>query len=95
MSTRDAYLEKMKAQIDEWNAEIEKIEAKARGAQADAKIEYEKQLGTMRLQREKLRERMRDVNEANEDAFESLRESVENAWDELAKGFRDALNKYR
>jgi len=40
---RDAYIEKMKAKIDEWNAEISKQEAKARAAQADMKLKYEDQ----------------------------------------------------
>ncbi len=44
MSKRDAYVAKLKAQLDEWNAEVRKWEAKAEGAQADVRIEYEKQL---------------------------------------------------
>ena len=36
---RDAFIEKTKAKIDEWNAEIAKQEAQMRGAQADMKAE--------------------------------------------------------
>jgi hypothetical protein len=34
----------LKAKLDEWNAEIDKLPAKADQAEAGAKIEYQKQL---------------------------------------------------
>ena len=48
MSERDAYVEKMKAKLDEWNAEIDRLEAKARGAEADARLRYNKQIESLR-----------------------------------------------
>ena len=48
MTDRSAYVDKMKAKVDEWTADIEKMQAKAKGAQADARIEYGKQLDEMR-----------------------------------------------
>jgi len=37
MEKRDEYVEKMKAQLDQWNAEIVKWEARASQAQAEAR----------------------------------------------------------
>lgn len=39
---RDAYVQKMKAKLDEWNSEIDRIEAKVDQAEAESKIEYSK-----------------------------------------------------
>ena len=61
MIDRDAYVEKVKANIDQWNAEIDKLQANAREAQADAKIQYEKQLADMRKQRDEALEKMKEV----------------------------------
>ena len=36
MNNRDEYVGKMKAQLDQWNADIATWEAKAQGAQAEA-----------------------------------------------------------
>ena len=44
MEKRDEYVEKMKAQLDQWNGEIAKWEAKADVAQAEARIEFDKRL---------------------------------------------------
>ena len=44
MSERDVYVEKTKAMLDQWNAEIDKTKAKIDEAAADSKIRYQKQL---------------------------------------------------
>ncbi|HVS27083.1 MAG TPA: hypothetical protein VHE58_07285, partial [Burkholderiales bacterium] len=61
MSKRDEYVEKLKAQLDEWNTEVAKWEAKAKAAQADVRTGYEKQLEVIRRQRSQAMERMRQV----------------------------------
>ena len=52
MSSRDDYLDQFKAKLDEWNAEIDKLESNARQAQADAKVQYDKQLEALREMRD-------------------------------------------
>ncbi len=52
MSSRDDYLDQFKAKLDEWNAEIDKLETNARQAQADAKVQYDKQLAALREMRD-------------------------------------------
>ena len=91
MSKRDAYVAKLKAQLDEWNAEVKKWEAKAKGAQADVRIEYEKQLDAFRRQRDQAMEQMRQVQTAAGDAWIDLVHGADEAW---AKA-RDAFAKAR
>ncbi|MCG5513559.1 hypothetical protein [Ectothiorhodospira shaposhnikovii] len=95
MSQREAHIEKLKARLDEWNAEIHKLEAKAQAAQADMKIQYEEQLSAMREQRDKARERMHELQDASEDAWEHMREGMESAWEHMSKAFKDAMNRFR
>ena len=40
MSKKDEYVAKLKSQLDEWNAEVKKWEAKAKGAHADMRSQY-------------------------------------------------------
>jgi hypothetical protein len=44
MSMKEAYQQRLQAQVDEWKAEMDKMKAKAEKATADARIEYHKQL---------------------------------------------------
>ncbi len=44
MSDKELEKQKMQAQLDEWRAEVDKLEAQARGASADAQIELNEQI---------------------------------------------------
>jgi hypothetical protein len=48
MNRKEAYQKKLQAQLDEWSAEIDKLKAKADNAEADAQIEYYKQIEALR-----------------------------------------------
>jgi hypothetical protein len=51
METKDSYLKKMKAELDDlnykWNIERNKIEAKAQHAKVEVKKKYEEKLKTL------------------------------------------------
>ena len=63
MTNRDEYLEKFKAKLDEWNAEIDKFEHSAREAQADAKAQYDKQLESLREMRDEAQKKYSEMRE--------------------------------
>ena len=48
MSERDLYVQEMKAKLDEWNAQVDRLLAKADAAQADAKLEYNEQVEALK-----------------------------------------------
>ena len=83
MTDRSAYIDKMKAKVDEWTADIEKMQAKAKGAQADARIEFDKQLAEMRKQRDEAQVKIKEAQEASD-----------GAWDDMRKGFEFSLGQY-
>lgn len=73
MSEKSQYIEKAKAKLDQWNAEIDKMKAKIDEAEADAKIESQKQLNEMRAQRDeadaKLAEGEKDQRKRETDGY--------------------------
>ncbi|MCC5962866.1 MAG: hypothetical protein JJU09_07035 [Rhodobacteraceae bacterium] len=90
---RDTYVEKMKAKLDEWNAEIAKFEAQTRQAQADAKGKYEDQLAEMKAQRDAMETRLQEARESNEKAWNDIREGMEKAWTDMASAFEQAMKR--
>ena len=48
MSMKEASQRELQAQMDEWNADIDKLKAKADKAGADAQLEYYKQIEKLR-----------------------------------------------
>jgi uncharacterized coiled-coil DUF342 family protein len=91
MSNREAYEQKLKAKLDEWQAEIDKLRAKARGAEADARIEREKEAERLEAKRDEMRQKLKEMREAGDEAWDDLRDGAERAW----KSFSDAFEKAR
>jgi len=94
MSKRDEYVEKLKVQLDEWNAEVRRWEAKAKGTQADVRIEYEKQLEAFRRQRDQAMEQMRQVQAAAGDAWLDLTRGADDAWAKAREAFEKARSHF-
>ena len=69
---RDAYVQKLKAQLDEWNADINKLEAKADQAEVRAKIEYHKRIADLRARRKEVEDKIGELQQAGEGAWEDL-----------------------
>lgn len=94
MSKRDAYLEKFKAQLDAWNAELDKLESKARKASADMQTDYDEQLRELRRRRDRVREQYRAMEQSGEKAWDEFRVKAEAAWKDLEEGFRKAWSRF-
>ncbi len=95
MNKREQYLAKLKAQLDEWNAELARWEAKARSAQADMRIEYEKQIDAFRRQRDQAMEQMHKVQSATGDAWNDLVRGADDAWAKMREAFEKANSHFR
>lgn len=87
---RDVYVEKLKAQLDEWNAKIDLLEATARRAKAEARLEYVKRVEPVRGKWSEIRERLAELQSAAGQSWEILRDGIEAAWSELREGFEEA-----
>ena len=91
---RDEYVAKLKAQLDEWNAETAKWEEKARTAQADMKGEYEKQLATLSARREEAMQQMRGLQSASTEAWKDMMGGADAAWKQMQDAFGKASSHF-
>jgi hypothetical protein len=83
MSMKEAYQQKLEAQLAEWNVAIDKLKAKADKAEAEAQIEYYKQIEDMQVKQEAAREKLTELKEAGEGGWEDLKVGLENTWNSL------------
>lgn len=95
MSSREEYVEKMKTQLDQWNAEIAKWEAKAREAQAEARVEYDKRLETLHQQREQAMYQMKLLQAAAGEAWIEMMRGTDEAWARMREAFDKANSHFR
>jgi uncharacterized coiled-coil DUF342 family protein len=95
MSDRDAYADKMRAKLDEWNAEIDRLSAKVEGAQADAKLEYNRQIEAIKKQRDEARQHFNKLQSASDSAWEDLRKGTDAAWEKMTNALKDAASRFK
>ena len=94
MIDRDEYVKKLKAQLDQWNAEATKWEAKAKGAQATMKQEYEKQLGTLNSRRDEALYQLKLLQGASTDAWQDMMRGADVAWKNMHEAFNRAKSHF-
>ena len=95
VDTKEAYLEKLKAKLDEWNAQIDKLKAKAAQSKADAKIEIEKHVGDLETRRREVENKIQHLVQASGPAWEDLKGGVQSAWNKLDEAVRSATEKFK
>lgn len=95
MTKRDEYLENLKKQLDAWNAEASKWEAKAKAAQANMRGEYEKQLAAFRRQRDQALEQMRQVQSSSGEAWKDLVRGTDDAWTKMREAAEKARSQFQ
>lgn len=91
---RDEYVEKMKAQLDQWSVEVAKWEAKAKAAQADAKAQYEAQLEALRSRRDEAMYTLHQLQVASNEAWMDMMKGTDAAWKAMAEAFGKARTHF-
>lgn len=95
MSMKEIYEQKLQAQLDEWNAEIEKLNAKADGAKADTQLEYRKKMEELRAMQEAAAYKLAELKNSGDDAWEDLKAGMDNAWDSLGNAVKSAASRFK
>ena len=92
---RKAYEEKLDAQINELNAQLALLKAKADKANAEAKIEYHKSIEDLQLKRDTAKAKLHELKTSGDDAWEDLKAGMEKTWDDLKSAFHAAAAKFK
>jgi len=93
--SRDAFVNKMKAKLDEWNAEIDKLEAQSRQKGADVQADYQKRIDDLKDKRKETRQKLDKLQDAGESAWEDLKSGVELAAGALGDALKSARTRFQ
>ena len=94
MINRDEYVQKLKTQIDEWNAEAARWQDKAQKAQAGAKAEYERQLAQFHARRDEAMAELRRLQNASADAWTEMMRGVDASVKSMQEAFERARRNF-
>jgi hypothetical protein len=80
MAKRDEYVERVKKRLDQWNADIRKLEDAYAKAEAGARIRLREQIESLRRHREQAQDQIRRIEDAAEEAWHEIARGAEEAW---------------
>ncbi len=89
MNSKEAYLNKLEGQLNEWNAQINLLLSRARetGASDSEAITYLQQKKTL------AQAKLEKLKNAGEQDWQTLQEEVDDAWSNLGVAIKTALAK--
>ncbi len=94
MSNKEAYKEKIRAQLDEWKAEADKLRARMKKKQADGKIDSSNYLDELKVKQQEARTKLKQLEDSSEDAWEDIKDGLEKATAELKESYKKARAKF-
>lgn len=95
MKTKAEYIDKLAAQLKEWSARIDELEAKAGTAKAGVKEGYEKRIHELKEKRDALAQRLQETRKSSDEAWGTLKVGLDNAWKELKDAITAAREKFK
>lgn len=95
MEIREAYKQKKAAQLKEWGAQINLMEAKLENAGADMQVKRAEQIKALRAQQQVASEKMKELGKASGEAWEQVKVTADKVWDDLKSGVADAHSKFK
>lgn len=91
MSNKDEYVATMKAQLDEWSAQISALEARAQEVRDDARAAFDEQLSALRVKRQEGETKLAEIQAAGETTWEQVKAEAEN----VRLAFMDAAHAFQ
>ena len=93
LKDRKAYESKLDAQLAQWSADLDVLKAKAKRAEVDAKVAYDKSIDAMQRKHDEASKHLRDLKTASDDAWESVKTGTEKVWVEVKALFQGSTRK--
>ncbi len=88
MPNRDEYIAKIKLQLDELDAKMDKLEAKATEAKEDARAKYREEIAKLRQQSKLAKGKLEELKASGEDKWEAMVTEMEKIRDAFIHSFR-------
>lgn len=95
MSSRDEYIRRMQAKLDEWNADIDSLTVKAGEVSADARSECNEQIASLKAKQTAARQKIDELQHSGEGAWEDLKTGIELAWSAIGEAIDSARSRFR
>lgn len=91
MDKRTEYVEKLSAQMVEWDAQIFQLKDKAESATPEDRYEYSALIAALQLKRDEAAQKLQGISIAGDHEWEELKAGTDRVWDEVRSILHDAI----
>ena len=95
MALQDMFAKQLQEQIKLWEGQAKEIKAKSAEATAQVRAEYDKSLENLDKSLDQARKMLPEIQKANASAWKDMEASTSRAFDELKKGWEEAIARYK
>lgn len=95
MEEKKTYQEKVEEKLKQFSDTIIELTGKVEKLQAEAKVECREQIETLRAKQGTVREKLKELEEAGDEAWEDLKEGIEHAWKDLKHALDSAVSRFK
>jgi len=95
MEIKEAYKQKMAAQLKEWSAQINLLEAKAENVGASMKVRHAEVMLDLQAKQRVAIEKMTELESASSETWDQVKETSNKIWDDLKTGIAEAHSKFK
>jgi len=89
VTTRTAYIEKIKHQLDELNASMAQLEGRAQDAKVEARASYYAEMAKLRAQSDMAMAKLEEIKSGTEEGWEKVIAEMDKVRDAFVHAFRD------
>lgn len=95
MEKRTAYVEKLSAQMVEWDNQIDRLKDKAKSATTGSNTDYSQALADLQMKRDEAAQKLQAISTAGDGEWEDMKAGTEQVWGEVGSILRDAVMKIK
>ena len=94
-SAKQGFQQELEAQLREWDAKLRELRAKARDAKAEIRAEFAVQLEALASERALAEEKLQELRQHGEWAWEDLKDGAQEIWSELHEAIKRSASRFK
>lgn len=95
MSTKDAYKQKIDEELALAQVKLNEFKARAKSLSAEARIRHARHVEDLEQKAAATKAKLQELDEASDDTWEQLTDSVENTWKVLQSTLADVVTTFK
>lgn len=95
MSTKDEYVRKMHAKLEEWSADIDLLTTKANEVSEDVRRDFHDQIASLKVKQAAAQQKIEELQKVGDSAWEDLKAGIDLAWTAIGESIDSAKSRFK